>query len=185
MCSSRFLTLPGQTKDGHLCMNMYINIPQLIFFAVELQHFANQRQSFVHSNKRKAQRFKMCSSKLKFNRKYPRFILRVCCFFIISLCCETESQRNQNETKKKLVFPPCEFKCYISFEVSTPAPHTQSHTLLMGNLNATSPGLHYCLKYRRVREWLFKPQNYLQLFVSSLGQFSSQSVQALFDGAIH
>ena len=58
---------------------------------------------------------------------------------------------------------------------------THSHTLLIGNLNATSPGL-YCLEYL----WLQpRPQTHLQLFVRSFGQFSCQSVQTLSDGTVH
>lgn len=85
-----------------------------------------------------------------------RFVFRVCHFFITWLHCGTKTQREQNGTKKNIKsFLPCEFKCYISFEVSIPAPHTHSHTLVMGNLNATSPQLSYCLKYRSIREWPF------------------------------
>lgn len=48
---------------------------------------------------------------------------------------------------------------------------THSYMLLMGNLNATSPELHYCLKYERIREWPFVqlcPQFHLQPTCSSL-----------------
>lgn len=70
--------------------------------------------------------------------------------------------------------------------------HTHSHMFIMGNLNATSPKLHYCLKIQMhqgtavsVISLTVQHPAYLQFFVSSLGQFSSQSVQALFDRAIH
>lgn len=43
-----------------------------------------------------------------------------------------------------------------------------------------------CLKYSRIREvQQLPPQTHLQLFVSSLGQFSGQGVQSLFDGSVH
>lgn len=147
----------------------------------------------MHNNKigRHKQKCKICSSKLKLNTKYLRFVLRVCSFFIILLHCATKSQKEQNGTEKNVkLFLLCEFKCYISFEVSIPVPHTQLHTI------------NRQFKCNRSRTLLFKirmhqgmaasaimatvpPPAYLQFFVGSLGEFSSQRVQTLFDGAVH
>lgn len=72
--------------------------------------------------------------------------------FIICLCCATESQWDQNGTKKNVrVFPPWEFLLKSAY-----LHCTHIHTALMGNLNATSTALHYCLKYQCISEGMFQ-----------------------------
>lgn len=85
----------------------------------------------------------------------------------------------------------CEFKCYISFEVSIPAPHTHMHAIneqfkchQSTTLQLFKIRLHQGTAVLEITATA-PPSTYLQFFVSSLGKFSSQSVQSLFDGAVH
>lgn len=66
----------------------------------------------------------------------------------------------------------------ISFDVSVPALHTQMYIL-----NETFKCQLFKIQVYHLQR--FYTASHLQFFVSSLGQFSSQSVQSLLDRAVH
>lgn len=79
----------------------------------------------------------------------------VCCFFYHStaLCCRIPMGTEWN--LKKMLNRSYPVNLNATFLLKSAYLHrTHHHTLLMGNLNATSPELHYCLKYGCIRRWL-------------------------------
>lgn len=91
---------------------------------------------------------------------------------------------NKVEKNVKLLIS-YEFKCYISFEVSIPAPHTQTHAFNEQFKCHRSTTLQlFKIRLHQGTDAAPSPAH-LQLFVSSLGKLSSQRVQSLFDRAVH
>lgn len=134
---------------------------------------------------------KLCSRKLQFSTNHSDLSSGCAISLSLDSTVVPNPKGNRMELKNIKSFPPREFKCYISFEVSIPAPHTQPHALngqFKCNQSTTQLlfkiQIHPGMAVSAIRASA-SPPTYLKLFVCSFGQFSSQSVQSLFDRAVH
>lgn len=97
---------------------------------------------------------KVSTSKLKFNTKYPR-LCQGCAAFLSFDCAVLPNPDGNRMELKKMLNRSYPVNLNATFLLKSAYLHrTHHHTLLMGNLNATSPELHYCLKYGCIRRWL-------------------------------